>query len=86
MPHGTTGEKLSFLLFGWDCRSPVEVAFLPAENVTPTSVCDYREELMLSLTLARKSALKNIHHSQRKYRTQYDRKSDEYQYQVRDWD
>jgi len=84
-PHETTGEKLSFLLFGWDCRSPTEAAFLPAEAVTPTSVCDYREELMLSLTLARKSALESIRRSQGKYKAQYDRKSSDYQYRVGDW-
>ena len=28
-PHDTTGEKPSFLLFGWDCRSPTEAALLP---------------------------------------------------------
>ena len=84
-PHETTGEKPSFLLFGWDCRSPTEAAFLPAEAVTPTSVCDYREELMLSLTLARKSALESIRRSQGKYKAQYDRKSSDYQYRLGDW-
>ena len=28
-PHSSTGEKPSFLLFGFDCRSPTETAFLP---------------------------------------------------------
>ena len=43
MPHA---EKASFLLFGWDCKLPTEAAFIPPECVTPTTVTDYREELM----------------------------------------
>jgi len=35
-PHDTTGEKPSFLLFGWDCRSPTEAALLPSDPVAPT--------------------------------------------------
>ena len=26
-PHESTGEKLSFLLYGFDCRSPTEAAY-----------------------------------------------------------
>ena len=40
-PHEATGEKPSFLLFGWDCKSPTEAAFMPPEDVTLTSVTDY---------------------------------------------
>ena len=72
MPHETTGEKPSFLLFGSDYRSPTEAAFLPTEDVIPTSVFNYREELMLNLSLARKSALENIRCSQGRYKKQYD--------------
>ena len=81
-PHETTGEKPLFLPLGWDCRSPTEAAFLPTEDVTPTSVSDYREELMLNLYLARKSVLES---SQGRYKKQYDRKTDEYQYRTGDW-
>ena len=84
-PHESTGEKPSFLLFGWDCRSPTEAAFVPAEDITPTSVTDYREELILNLSFARESALENIRHSQRRYKKQYDRDTDEYQYRIGDW-
>ena len=31
-PHSSTGEKLSFLLFGFDCHSPSEAAFVPART------------------------------------------------------
>ena len=33
---------------------------MPPQGTTPTVVADYREELMLSLSLARESALENI--------------------------
>ena len=45
-PHSSTGEKLSFLLFGLDCRTPTEAAYLPVTEISPTDVSDYREELM----------------------------------------
>ena len=84
-PHETTGEKPSFLLFGWDSKSPTEAAFMPPHDTTPTVVADYREELMLSLSLARESALENIRKAQARYKAQYDRKSSEPCYRVGDW-
>ena len=59
-PHTSTAEKPSFLLFGVDCRSPTEAAFLPVNQVSPTTVEDYREELMVSLTSARELALETL--------------------------
>ena len=50
-PHESTGEKPSFLLFGFDCRSPIEAALLPPENVDTASVPDYCRELMLRITV-----------------------------------
>jgi len=50
-PHKSTGEKPSFLLFGFDCRSPTEAALLPPENVDTVSVPDYRREFMLHITV-----------------------------------
>lgn len=55
-PHESTGEKPSFLLFGTDCRSPKEASWLTSENIDPTQVSDYREELMLPLSTARQTA------------------------------
>ena len=78
MPHKTTNETPSFLLYGWNCRSPTEAAFVPPEDLTPMSVTDYRKEIMLNLSLARKSALE-------RYKTQYNRNSTNYQYRVGDW-
>ena len=46
-------KNLHFLLFGIDCQIPTEAALLPTNPLEPTAVEDYREEVMLSLSLAR---------------------------------
>ena len=84
-PHDTTGEKPSFLLFGWDCRSPTEAALLPVTGTEPTTIEDYREELILTLSSARETALENIQKAQQWYKKSYDRRSDDYTYRVGDW-
>ena len=74
-PHTSTGEKPSFLLFGVDCRTPTEAAFMPVSSAacSPADVCDYREELMISLSSARELAARNIQRAQMRYKKQYDR-------------
>lgn len=59
-PHSSTGEKPSFLLFGFDCHSPTEAAFLPArtKSLKATDVGDYQEQMVLSLSTARSLAIK----------------------------
>jgi len=57
MPHSSTGEKPSFLLFGFDCCHPTEAANLPSRTLKPTDVTDYRKELLLSLSTARVLAI-----------------------------
>ena len=84
-PHDTTGEKPSFLLFGWDCRSPTEAALLPVTGTEPTTIEDYREELILTLSSARETALENIQKAQQQYKKSYDRRSDDYTYRDSDW-
>jgi len=44
-PHSSTTEKPSFLLYGFDFRSPTEAALLPTKPLKPTNVSDYREHL-----------------------------------------
>ena len=85
VPHDTTGEKPSFLLFGWDCRSPTEAALLPVSVDEPTSIEDYRQELVLTLSSARKTALETIRKAQKQYKASYDHKADNYSYWVGDW-
>ena len=40
-PHSSTREKPSYLLFGFDCRSPTEAALSPAKSLRVTDVSDY---------------------------------------------
>ncbi len=84
-PHSATGEKPSFLLYGVDCRSPTEAAYLPTDEVTPSDLEDYREELMMSLTSARGLAANSIQRSQQQYKKQYDKKTRERQPRIGSW-
>ena len=83
--HTSTGEKPSFLLFGLDCRSPSEAAYLPFPTDPPTTIEDYREELMLSLGSARELAIKTIEESQKRYKANYDRHAKDVHFRVGDW-
>ena len=38
-PHISTGEKLSFLLYGVDCRTPTEAAYLPVSDIYMSIQC-----------------------------------------------
>ena len=58
--HEVTLEKLSFLLFGMDCRQPTKAAFVPQTPTGSLIVCDYREDLIKVLTSARQCAEKSI--------------------------
>ena len=58
---------------------------LPPDGAQPTAVADYRQELIESLSTARQTALHSISRSQKKYKKQYDRKSDSYKYRMGDW-
>ena len=49
-PHESTGEKPSFLLYGFDCRSPTDAALLPPHPIEPVSVSNYRQQFILSLS------------------------------------
>lgn len=50
----STAEKPSYLLFGRDCRFPVEAALLPATEI---EVTDYRRELTQLLADARRMTM-----------------------------
>ena len=54
-------------------------------DVEPTSIRDYREELVLTLSTARETALESIRKAQRRYNEGYDRRADNYSYCVGDW-
>jgi len=53
-PHSSTSEKPSFLLFSFDCHSPMEAALIPTKSLKPTNIHDYWYQVMLSLSSARK--------------------------------
>ncbi len=59
-PHDTTLEKPSLLLFGVDLRSPTEVALLPPHDLERADLSDFREEFVLSLSLAREHAVSSF--------------------------
>ncbi len=84
-PHESTHEKPSFLLFGVDCRSPTNAALLPEDGVEPAEVTDYRQELVVMLSSARKLAAETIKEAQSKYKRHYDRKSRPTTYKLGEW-
>ena len=84
-PHDSTGEKPSYLLFRIDCRAPLELSLLPVENLTPSSVSDYREELLLSLSSARKLACDAIQKAQCRYKKGYDKHARPTTHKIGDW-
>ena len=85
MPHESTGEKPSFLVYGLDCRSPTEAALHPPHLIQPINVSDYRQELTLSLATARNLAAESIQKVQCWYKTQYNKKARTTDYCVGDW-
>ena len=86
-PHTSTGEKPSFLLYGVDCRTPTEAAYLPISEVCPINIEAYREELMISLSSARELAATTIQKVQSRYKGNYDRewKTKEPALRIGDW-
>ena len=85
VPHESTGEKPSFLLYGIDLRSPTEAALFPPTPLTVTDVDDYREELVFSLSTARRTAANSIKAAQSKYKKHCDVRATPYQYKVGSW-
>ena len=85
VPHESTGEKPSFLLFGVDCRTPTEAALLPSSPLEPTTVGTYREQVILNLSTARDLAVKTLQKHQQKSKARYDQKAVNRQYRVGDW-
>ena len=85
VPHDATNEKTSFLLRGMDCRTPTEEALLRPQEMEPVEVSDYREEIILSLSTARKLAAESIRTVQAQYKRMYDKLSRETDYQLGGW-
>ena len=83
-PHSSTGEKPSYLLFGFDCHSPTELALVPTTSHQPVDISDYREQLVEMLSLARTMAAKENWEGEHKYKHQYDKVATNSRYKVRD--
>ena len=84
-PHSSTSEKLSFLLFGCDCRHPTEAATLPSKSLKLTDVADYREELVLSISTARALAAKSTLKAQEHQKTGYDKRAKPSRLRLGEW-
>ena len=80
VPHDATNEKTYFLLRGMDCHTPTEAALLRPQEIEPVEVSDYREEIILSLSTARKLAAESIRTAQAQYKRMYDKSSREADY------
>jgi len=83
IPHDTTGEKPSFLLFDIDCRTP---ALLPPADSEPTNdFTDYRQELVHTLSFARLEAATNLGNAQRRYKSQHDKNVHDIELKIGVW-
>ena len=84
-PHESTHEKPSYLLFGFDCRTPTEAALLQPDGWETVDVVGYREELVMSLSSARELAAKAIQQAQKKYKKNYDKRASQRDYRLGEW-
>ena len=84
-PHSSTGEKLSFLLLGFDCLPPIEAATLQIKPLNATVITDYREELLLNLSSATALAAKSISKAQQNQKDQYDRHTNSSKLSMGNW-
>ena len=73
------------VIYCYDCRSPTQAALLPVSSYQPVNINDYREELVVMLSSARKMAAKANQEAQRHYKHQYDKSSTSPKYQIGDW-
>ena len=64
VPHVSAGKKLSFFLYGMDLHIPSEAAILPPSKSSWVDTDDYREQVTLSLSIARDNAVKSIRKAQ----------------------
>ena len=85
VPHESTGEKPSYLLYGFDCRSPTEAALLSLTPPQPVHLDDYQQELVLSLSAARECAVTSIQKAQSRYKRAYDKGVTSHEYIVGQW-
>ena len=85
VPHESTGEKPSYLLYGMDCETPSEAAYIPPSSLQLTDIEDYKDEITLVLSSARTEAAKSIQGAQQRYKKQYNRKANSIKYHTGEW-
>ena len=85
VPHESTGEKPSFLLFGWDLQTPTKAAFLDPSKLTPSTAEDYRKEVMESLGSACKLVVDSIAKAQKRYKEMYGRNAEQVDFRIGYW-
>ena len=85
IPQESTGEKPSYLLYGMDLHTPSEAAILPPSPTGWVDTDDYREQVTLSLSVARDNAVKSIRKAQQRYKRQYDRNTKAATFAVGQW-
>ena len=83
--HSSTGEKPSFLLFGFNFHHPTEAATLLTRSLNVTELTDYCEKLVLNLSSAKALAAKSIAKVQQLQRDQYYQHTNATKLRVGDW-
>jgi len=66
VPHESTDEKPLYLLFGMDCKTPSEAAYIPPSSLQLTKIDDYKDEVTLVLSATRHEAAKSMQQARQK--------------------
>ena len=72
-------------MFGIDCRTPKEAAFLPPSQLQMSDITDYQEELTLAPSTAKNTAAASMQQAQRCYKKQYDKDHKSLHVKIGDW-
>ena len=63
VPHESTGEKPSYLLYGMDFKTPSKAAYIPPSLLQMIDIEDYEDEVTLVLSKTRQLKVYNEHNS-----------------------
>lgn len=80
-PNESTGLSPYMILFGRECRLPLDTALLPPTNLHGTAE-DYMRSIIEKQQMTREIVQENISKAQEKYKTHYDKKTKEPSYKV----
>ena len=82
-PHESTLESPFYLLYGRDCRLPIDTTLLKPQDL-PKSIEEHRAKVVQTVEEAQKIARDNIQLAQQKMKVQYDKKSCVREYEIGD--